>query len=266
MSIGQHNEKIDYKGNDEIKQLVNQYNNAVDELERSAKLLAQSERESAWKLMARQIAHEINNPLTPMKLSIQQLQRTKILDNKQFDSYFDKSAKILIEQIDNLSRIASTFSNFAKMPEAKFENTNLTEKVNSVVELFRNNSKNVNIEFVRPENDVFVFADSEQLVQVFNNLIRNAMQAIPAQRDKQVSVRIRTENSRVFVDITDNGIGISPDVAEKLFVPSFTTKSTGTGLGLPISKNIVETTGGKITFTSETGKGATFTVELPQII
>jgi nitrogen fixation/metabolism regulation signal transduction histidine kinase len=267
MRIGQHNEKIDYKGNDEIKKLVNQYNNAVDELEQSTKLLAQSERESAWKLMARQIAHEINNPLTPMKLSIQQLQRMKALDSEQFSNYFDKSSKILIEQIDNLSRIASTFSNFAKMPEAKFENTNLTEKINSVVELFRNNNENANIEFAHPENDVFVFADSEQLVQVFNNLLKNAIQAIPAaQKDKKVSVTISATDKRVKINVTDNGTGISPDIADKLFVPKFTTKSTGTGLGLAISKNIIETSGGTITFASEAEQGSTFRVEMPQVI
>ncbi|MDR2853946.1 MAG: HAMP domain-containing histidine kinase [Prevotellaceae bacterium] len=266
MRIGQHNEKIEYNGNDEIKQLVNQYNHAVDELERSAQLLKQSERESAWQLMARQIAHEINNPLTPMKLSLQHLQRMKTLNNEQFDTYFDKSTKILVEQIDNLSRIAGTFSNFAKIPEAKFETTNLTEKLASVVELFCNNNEQVQVDFIYPQHEVFVFADPEQLTQVFNNLLKNAIQAIPkAQKIKTVSV-VLTENAEyVKIDVTDNGMGISDDVADKLFVPSFTTKSTGTGLGLAISKNIVETAGGIIHFTSKKGKGATFTVELPKV-
>ena len=116
MRLGRRNEKIVYSLNDEIGQLVIQYNRTVDELEQSARLLAQSERESAWKSMARQVAHEINNPLTPMKLTIQQLQRTKKLDDKQFDDYFLKSSAMLIEQIDNLSRIAGTFSDFARMP------------------------------------------------------------------------------------------------------------------------------------------------------
>lgn len=263
MRIGQRNEKIDYKSNDEISQLVRQYNATVDELERSARLLAKSERESAWKLMARQIAHEINNPLTPMKLSIQQLQRMKKAGGEQFDEYFDKSTKILIEQIDNLSRIASTFSNFAKMPEAKFEETNITEKLYSVVELFKNNNEKVQIKYNHPNKNLFVFADPEQLVQVFNNLLKNAIQAIPLKRNKQIVVTLKVEYKNVVIDFTDNGMGIDPEIKDKLFVPSFTTKSTGTGLGLAISKNIVDTTGGSITFTSEVGVGTTFTVTIP---
>ena len=263
MRFGQRNEKIDYTLNDEIGQLVKQYNKTLDELERSAHMLAQSERESAWKTMARQIAHEINNPLTPMKLTIQQLQRTYSMQDERFDDYFRKSTKTLIEQIDNLSRIAATFSNFARMPEANFVHMDVAERLHSVVQLFVNSHENLQISYHGSENGIFVFADPEQLTQVFNNLLKNAIQSIPSDKDGMVNVSIATEAEDVVIEFTDNGSGIPDEIAEKLFTPNFTTKSTGMGLGLTISKNIVEISGGKITFRTQANEGTSFTVVLP---
>lgn len=262
MRFGERNEKIDYTLNDEIGQLVVQYNKTVDELERSARMLAQSERESAWKTMARQIAHEINNPLTPMKLTIQQLQRTYNPNDERFDDYFRKSTKTLIEQIDNLSRIAATFSNFAKMPEARFERFNITERLRSVVQLFANNHEGTELTFEDDAQAIFVMADPEQLTQVFNNLLKNAIQSIPSDRNGWIIVAIASDQKNVIINITDNGCGISDDITDKLFTPNFTTKSTGTGLGLAISKNIVEIAGGTITFATRYNEGTTFTVTL----
>ena len=264
MRLGRRNEKIDYTLNDEIGQLVLQYNRTIDQLEQSAKLLAQSERESAWKSMARQVAHEINNPLTPMKLTIQQLQRTKKMDSDQFDAYFEKSSGMLIEQIDNLSRIAGTFSNFARMPEAKFDRVDLAAKLYSVVQLFMNNNENVRIKYTGKKKDIFVFADPEQLVQVFNNLLKNALQAIPADKLGEIKVSIDGKSERVIVNVSDNGSGIDSDIHDKLFAPNFTTKSTGMGLGLAISKNIIELSGGTISFTTLPNEGTTFTISLPK--
>lgn len=263
MRLGRRNEKIDYRLNDEIGQLVLQYNRTIDELEQSATLLAKSERESAWKSMARQVAHEINNPLTPMKLTIQQLQRTKNMNDGRFDAYFEKSAVMLIEQIDNLSRIAGTFSDFARMPEANFERVDVAAKLNSVVQLFINNHEQVQIEYHGAEMNVYVFADPEQLVQVFNNLLKNAIQAIPAERKGKIKVYLQAEDKKVIIKIKDNGIGIIDEAHDKLFAPNFTTKTTGMGLGLAISKNIVELSGGSISFESKKNEGATFTVILP---
>jgi two-component system, NtrC family, nitrogen regulation sensor histidine kinase NtrY len=263
MRIGRRNEKIDYTQNDEIGQLVNQYNHTVDELEQSARLLAQSERESAWKMMARQVAHEINNPLTPMKLTIQQLQRTKQMGDERFEDYFVKSTKTLIEQIDNLSKIAGTFSNFAKMPEAKFEKIDLTTKLNSVIELFKHNNERVTISSILPDDETMVYADPEQLIQVFNNLLKNAIQAIPENKEGNIQVSMAKKAQTVEISFQDNGTGIDDDIADKLFVPSFTTKSTGMGLGLAISKNIIEVAGGTITFTTQQGVGTCFVVSLP---
>ncbi len=264
MRLGRRNEKIEYSLNDEIGQLVLQYNRTVDELEQSAKLLAQSERETAWKSMARQVAHEINNPLTPMKLTIQQLQRTKKMNDKRFDDYFAKSTIMLIEQIDNLSRIAGTFSDFARMPEANFERVDIAAKINSVVQLFANNYEHVNIEYQGCEQGVFVSADPEQLVQVFNNLLKNAIQAIPSERDGNIQTRLKQTKTDIQIEVTDNGMGIAGDVHEKLFVPNFTTKTTGMGLGLAIAKNIIELSNGTISFVSEVNVGTTFTVTLPK--
>ncbi|MDL2289787.1 HAMP domain-containing protein [Paludibacteraceae bacterium OttesenSCG-928-F17] len=263
MRIGQRNEKIDYKPNDEIGQLVAQYNRTVDELEQSAKLLAESERESAWRLMARQVAHEINNPLTPMKLSIQQLQRRKGMDDENFDAYFKQSTEMLIEQIDNLSRIASTFSNFARMPEAKYDYVNITSILLSVISLFANNTEKTEIKYIGTKSDIFIYADSEQLIQVFNNLIKNAIQSIPDKKQGLVTVDLYIDGENIHICVEDNGSGIPTDIQDKLFVPNFTTKSKGMGLGLAISKNIIQQLGGSITFKTEQNKGSIFIVQIP---
>ena len=264
MRLGRRNEKIDYKMNDEVGQLVTQYNRTVDELERSARLLAKSERESAWKSMARQVAHEINNPLTPMKLTIQQLQRTKKMNDERFDDYFEKSSIMLIEQIDNLSRIAGTFSNFARMPEANFERVDIAAKIYSVVQLFANNNEHIEIYYEGVENGVFVYADPEQLVQVFNNLIKNAIQAIPTERNGEIRIVLIQQYGQIIITVSDNGSGIEPEIHDKLFVPNFTTKNTGMGLGLAIAKNIIELSGGTITFDTQLDKGTTFKLTLPE--
>lgn len=263
MRFGHTNEKIDYQLNDEIGQLVAQYNKTIDELEKSAKLLAQSERESAWKTMARQIAHEINNPLTPMKLTIQQLQRTKKLDDERFNEYFEKSTVTLIEQIDNLSHIAGTFSNFARMPEAHFERVDLAARLSSVVQLFISNNESVELKYICNEKEIFIYADAEQLVQVFNNLLKNALQAIPNDKKGKIEVEMKVNEETAIIEITDNGNGISDENRDKLFIPNFTTKSAGMGLGLSIAKNIIEITGGSIHFHTRLNEGTTFVVTFP---
>jgi len=266
MRFGQKNEKIDYNENDEIGQLVKQYNKTIEKLEQSARLLAQTERESAWRTMARQIAHEINNPLTPMKLTIQQLQRTKNMNDERFDDYFAKSTVTLVEQIDNLSRIAGTFSNFARMPEARFERIDIATKLYSTMQLFSANNEDVIIRYTGLTENVFVLADPEQMLQVFNNLLKNAIQAIPTDRKGNILVSLNTENNQVLITIADNGSGIPTDMRNKVFMPNFTTKTTGMGLGLSITKNIVETAGGEISFTTNENSGSEFKIILKQEI
>lgn len=262
LRLGQTGKLLQYTGDDEVGELVARYNEMVKELERSSKLLAKSERESAWRTMARQIAHEINNPLTPMKLTIQQLQRTKKLnDTRRFDEYFDKSTVLLIEQIDNLSRIAQSFSQFAKMPEVKPAKVDIASKLFSVITLFRNNAANIPIRYIGAQSGVYAMADEEQVGQVFNNLIKNALQAIENKTDGDIIVMLQQKNECVEVSVSDNGCGIPEDIRDKIFRPNFTTKSTGAGLGLAISKNIVEGVGGNISFTTSPS-GTTFYVRM----
>jgi len=261
MQFGQRNEKIDYKQNDEIGKLVLQYNKTIEELERSARLLAQTERESAWRTMARQIAHEINNPLTPMKLTIQQLQRTKSMNDDRFDDYFEKSTRTLVEQIDTLSRIAGSFSNFARMPEARFELTDIAAKLYSTTQLFVSSHELIQFKYDGAQSNVMILADPEQLLQVFTNLLKNAVQAIPSNRQGEIKVSLFTENNFAIVQVSDNGKGIPTELQDKIFAPNFTTKSTGMGLGLSITKNIVEMAGGTISFKSTENVGSVFTLQ-----
>ena len=262
LRIGQPGNRLQYSGDDEVGQLVARYNEMVEELQHSSEKLARSEREGAWRTMARQIAHEINNPLTPMKLTIQQLQRAKRMSDKErFDEYFEKSTTLLIEQIDNLSRIAQSFSQFAKLPEVIPERVDVASRLFSVITLFRNNSNNLPIRYIGAESGVYALADNQQISQVFNNLIKNALQAIDTKPDGDIIVMLQEKETEVEITVSDNGCGIPPDIQSKIFIPNFTTKSTGAGLGLAISKNIVESTGGNISFTSSNA-GTTFYVRL----
>lgn len=264
MRLDGTNEKVEYKWKDEIGQLVEQYNRTVDELEKSTQLLLQAERETAWRTMARQIAHEINNPLTPMKLTIQQLIRTKQLNQESFDAYFEKSTQTLIEQIDNLSRIAGTFSQFARMPETKLSKVDVASKLFSVVELFKNNYENIDIEYSGQESNVYVNGDAEQLLQVFNNILKNATQSISKKAEGKILVELATIDNKIQIEFTDNGIGIPLSIQENIFMPNFTTKSKGMGLGLSISKNFIEHMGGEISCSSNSTIGTTFVILLPE--
>jgi len=262
IKLGKKNEIIVYRGKDEIAGLVDEYNRMVKELVNSMEKLARSERETAWREMAKQIAHEIKNPLTPMKLSVQHLQRSWNDNRADFDAHLEKVSRTLIEQIDNLSFIASEFSNFAKMPRANNEPVNAIEIIGSALALF-DNTENVSFVFGHEQESIFVFADREQLSRVFINLIKNAIQAIPENRPGRVGIDVVLAGDRVRIGISDNGKGIEEEVQSKLFTPSFTTKTSGMGLGLSITKNIIESFGGHITFKTKINHGTTFIIELP---
>lgn len=260
--LGRKNEPIEWKADDEIGQLVSEYNKMIVELEQSADLLTRTERESAWREMAKQIAHEIKNPLTPMKLSIQYLQRALAEGRPDATEMAKKVMATLIEQIENLTHIASEFSSFAKMPTAQNEVFELAEVVASVSDLFDQN-KGVVIKFIKPLDPVWVYADKNQVLRVFNNLIKNAVQAIPSDKKGLVVININISKLHCIAAVSDNGVGISEELYEKVFVPNFTTKGSGTGLGLAISRQIVENAGGEIWFRSKVGEGTTFYVKLP---
>lgn len=262
--LGVKNELITYDRDDEIGQLVKQYNKMVLELEESANQLAESERDEAWREMAKQVAHEIKNPLTPMKLSIQHLQRAYTQGpSEKLDGLFGKTSKLLIDQINSLSTMASEFSNFAKMPDDRFEEFNLSTTLSDTVELFKR-SENINIESAIEPN-VMVKADQDQIKRVFNNLIKNAIQAIPDSKKGLIHVALKAENGEAIVNVKDNGSGIPKALFKKVFVPNFSTKNSGMGLGLAISKKSIDQANGNISFVSEENKGTTFEVRLPRV-
>lgn len=258
------NTQIEYKRDDEIGELVEQYNKMVEQLMNSAENLARSEREFAWREMARRIAHEIKNPLTPMKLSVQQCQRKRTMDPENFDEYFNKTCNILIDQIDNLSNIASEFSSFAKASESKGVKMDIVEKLESTVELFASNSEEVSFSLnLNGHKHEYVLMDDKQILQVFNNLFRNAIQAIPDDRNGLVNVSLCLEDDNVLIEIRDNGCGIPPENRVEMFRPNFTTKTSGMGLGLAIVKNILLAARGDIWFESEVNVGTSFFVKIP---
>ncbi len=263
VQLGKKSEQISYKAEDEIGELVKEYNHKVEELSESAELLARSERESAWREMAKQIAHEIKNPLTPMKLNIQYLQRAKKEGNEQYDDFFERVTQNLIDQIDTLSGIATEFSNFAQIPKAKNEDFNLIEILKNVCALFENNN-NLNIRLATNNlTEIRIFADKEQLSRAFLNIIKNGIQAIPANQKGEILVSVTKDERNAIISIQDNGTGISPEAQKFLFEPNFTTKTSGMGLGLSIVRNIMNSCNGKIWHETSPSDGTTFFVEIP---
>ncbi len=263
VGVGKKSEHLVYRGSDEIGELVRQYNRMVDEIEESTHKLANSEREYAWREMAKQIAHEIKNPLTPMKLNVQQLFKSWSDKAPGFDKIIERFTKNQIEYIDNLSSIATAFSSFAKMPGNNPVEIDLLDEIRTNLELFTNTG-NISFRVHWPrESKVIIYADKEQLNSIFSNLIKNGIQSIPQGREGVIEVNFEIKSDKVMVSVSDNGSGIPGDLRKKLFTPNFTTKSSGMGLGLSIAKKYVENANGKIWFESEDDKGSVFFVELP---
>lgn len=263
IKFGKHNEQIEYNRNDEIGSLVKDYNQKLQELEFTAQQLARSERELAWREMAKQVAHEIKNPLTPMKLSVQQLLRSYNPDDPGSADRLKKVANSIIEQIDALTKIANEFSSFAKMPNPSESKVELIALIQGVKEVFKGQ---VAIELQTDVEEIYVMADRDQFVRVFNNLLKNAIQAIPEKEDGLIEISIRTlEHDKIQISIKDNGVGIAREEESKIFVPYFTTKGTGTGLGLAMVKQIIENHKGSIDFETEVNVGTTFYIVLPYV-
>lgn len=263
IQLGKTNRSIEYDSDDEIGSLVRVYNEKVSELQESAELLARSERESAWREMAKQVAHEIKNPLTPMKLSVQMLQRAWNDKADDWEDRLDRFSKTIIEQIDTLSTIASEFSNFAQMPRSRQERMEVLDSVTPAIDLYKDQQDiEITLEVLDAEAR-YVRADREQLLRVFNNLLKNARQAIPEDREGKIRVLVETIDATARVSIHDNGSGIPDHLIDKIFAPNFTTKTSGMGLGLAMVKNIVEGFGGSVRFETELDVGTTFFVELP---
>jgi len=267
IGINKVNEPIEWPLNDEIGLLINEYNKMIVQLDQSTKKLAQSEREEAWREMAKQVAHEIKNPLTPMKLSVQHLERSLKSNDPEFEEKMKSFSERMIQQIDTLSSIATEFSNFAKMPKSNMHEVNLARILESSVFLFNSESS---VEIVYNNHcgdDAFVQADDEQLTRVFNNLLKNAIQAIPDHnKNGLITIELIEKTWVYLISISDSGVGISEEQKEKIFVPNFTTKSSGSGLGLAMVQQIIKAHEGNIYFESEENKGTTFFVELPKAV
>lgn len=261
---GQKNEPIVWHRDDEIGALVKEYNKMIAELETSAQRLAQSERETAWREMAKQVAHEIKNPLTPLKLGLQLLDKAWKDKDPKFDQKFERFSKSFVEQIESLSSIASEFSSFAKMPDTRLERINIFEIIGQAAIIFKQ-MDNVSIAYY-PGDPFFVLADRDQLLRCFNNLLKNAIEAIPVDRHGMVSISHKINKDHVLIIVSDNGNGIPQDLHERIFAPNFTTKSSGTGLGLAFVKNSIENAGGKVWFETEMGKGTMFYISMPAAV
>ena len=262
------NEVLDYRSNDdEIGLLVSEYNAMLGKLEASKRELAAQEKEAAWREMARQVAHEIKNPLTPMKLSLQFLQKAIAERRPNTEELIGRISQTLITQIDVLSDIATSFSTFTNLPTMRPVRLDVGAVLRQCASLFEQNDAAEPGELhlhLPPDGTYLVFADESLLVRTFNNLLLNARQAVPPGRAPRQEVSLRASGAgKVLIAIADNGAGIAEDVRAHIFRPNFTTKATGSGIGLAVAKRGIESAGGRIWFETEVGKGTTFFIELP---
>ncbi|MGA9589921.1 MAG: ATP-binding protein, partial [Salegentibacter sp.] len=259
--LDKRNQKIEItNASEEIYALISAYNSMIDELEESAVKLATGEREQAWREMAKQVAHEIKNPLTPMRLSVQSFQRNFDPNDPRIEEKVREYSHTLINQIDTMSSIASAFSNFAKMPAQQSETLNVPKIVKLALDIFNENY----ITFSSEEDEILAKFDRTQLIRVVTNLVKNAVQALQDKEDPRIVVSVQDEEDTVCISICDNGGGIPEENEDKVFEPKFTTKSSGMGLGLAMVKNIVETYHGTISFVSKPDKGTIFKVRFPK--
>ncbi|MGO3305935.1 MAG: ATP-binding protein, partial [Sphingobacterium sp.] len=261
------NEPLYWGRNDEIGMLIKEYNYMLVKLEESAKQLRDAEREKAWRDMAKQVAHEIKNPLTPMKLGIQQLVRTYNAGDPRFTERLQRISESIIEQIDSLSTIATEFSAFAKLPETNLTKINLIEEIIKAMNLF-NSSTHTSILLTNNTNDheVFILGDRDQVLRSFNNLFKNAIEASIGRKRVRIDVNLHYKDDKwIIIRIDDNGYGIPDEVIPNIFKPNFTTKSSGTGLGLAFVKQTVTGIGGRIRFITKANVGTTFFITLPKL-
>lgn len=265
-NLGRRNDPIQWESQDEIGEIIQAYNQMLEKLAESEQKLAQSQREQAWQEMARQVAHEIKNPLTPMRLSVQHLVRTWTGDkpeNDKLNKLFQKVTTTILVQIESLVNIANSFSQFGKMPEPQRSRFVINKVVQEVADLYgSDNTVQLNLHI--SEEEFYVNSDRDQLSRVFNNLVKNAVQAIEHDEGR-IEIRLEIQGDTAQVTVKDNGKGIPDEIGKRIFEPKFSTKSSGMGLGLAIVKKIVEDgAGGKIYFESEVGKGTKFFVDLPR--
>ena len=261
-SLEHTNNPIKYESKDEIGAIVTAYNQMVDKLGESERKLSQTHRELAWRQMARQVAHEIKNPLTPMRLSIQHLERAWKVKSNSLEKMFPRVMKTLTVQVDSLVRIANSFHEFAKMPDPVKDRILVNEVLLEVVDLYAQSEEATWLIDI-PQEQFFTYSDRDQLSRCFNNIIKNGLQAID--ENGTIHISMQTEGKYAYIQIKDNGKGMSEDVQHKVFEPNFSTKNSGMGLGLAIVKRIIESAGGNIDFESRINQGTTFMIKLPSV-
>lgn len=254
---GDLNVKIEHNEKGELKELLDGFNKMTDELKKNQIELAEYERESAWKDMAKQVAHEIKNPLTPMKLTLQQLIVTFKERREDFDKLFDKVSATILNQIDNLNQIASEFSRFAKMPSLNFEKFDLINLLNELSSIYLNEKIKINI--IADRNEYLIENDKNQLSRIFINLIRNSIQAFA----NNITINIIRTDKYLEINFEDNGTGINEEYQNKIFSENFSTKKQGMGLGLKIAKKYLNSINGDIILVSSSENGTTFKILLP---
>jgi len=264
-TLSDYNEPLEWNSEDEIGLLVDEYNSMLKKLETSKKALAQNEKETAWREMAKQVAHEIKNPLTPMKLTLQMMQVKLQRQEQEVQDTFERSFDVLLTQVDTLSDIATSFSAFAKMPIPETERFEISSVLKETIDLYRNN-RDVDLLVNITKGSFFVLGDKKLMGRIFTNLVLNAIQAGHHERRTQIEINLsKSSQDFILIEIKDNGQGIDEEIKEKIFVPNFTTKLEGSGIGLAVAKRGVEHAGGRIWFETELEIGTSFFIEIPLV-
>jgi nitrogen fixation/metabolism regulation signal transduction histidine kinase len=261
ISLIQSNQPLEWKSDDEIGIMVKEYNQMLSTLSNNKRELERVQRERAWREIAQQVAHEIKNPLTPIKLTFQQLERLSDQDPRKMEKLRTAIATVL-SQVEILDGVASSFSTFAKMPEPVLERIDLISLLVSCKSL---HEQSADIVLDVPHERIEILADQKLLSRIFSNLIINAIQSARSDSSIKVKISVKVSDNRVTINFTDNGSGIPESLKDKIFLPHFSTKQTGSGLGLAIAKQGIEQMGGSINFESKVGEGSTFWIEFPVI-
>lgn len=262
LRLEKKNELLSWDRNDEIGELIKQYNKMVLDLEESKENLKSAERTGAWREMAKQVAHDIKNPLTPMKLNLQYLQKAIEANDPQLRDKYRHVAEVLIKQIDTLSEMANNFSHFAKAPDASPEILNVNTELNHLIELYKA-TDTVLFEKHFPGKSLFIHMDKNHFSRAIGNVIKNAIQSIPPEQQGVIKIYLMDTGHQVQICVEDNGTGIAPETEHLIFIPNFSSKSSGSGIGLSTTKTMIETAGGRIYFHTRAGAGTRFYIEFP---
>ena len=267
VASGHWDTHIDVKGRDEIGQLAGAFNDMTRTLASQKERLVQTERVAAWRELARRLAHELRNPLFPLQITVENLQRSRQLGAEQFQEVFGEATATLRAELANLNNIVGRFSDFAKMPTPEFARVNVNESLRNTVRLFEPQftavgKPAITTEYFLSESLPEIDADPELLHKAFQNLVLNALDAMPA--GGTLTMRSSERDEAVRIEVSDTGKGLTPEECSRLFTPYYTTKTMGTGLGLAIVQSVVSDHHGTISVASEEGRGATFRIDLPK--